>query len=211
MSFGGTEQQQTGGLNITGRQQFLRPPEKTCDFIGIDFPHRRLRACGTRRRSWGCYGLLLWWRWRGGGAGSHRCGAGGRLDGADGRRDSADERRDSADGRRGCPGQPDDAADQRSPVRATKLSGQIHHADKVGRWNDRYVRDLLRRHAPFAGAHAPADRQAGTGRHSADCDRRAGTGGVDVDTKRQRLIDGSVAVADHQRRSGLALRHWKQR
>ena len=42
------------------------------------------------------------------------------------------------------PGQPDEAADQRSPVSATKLSGQIHHADKVGRWNDRCVRNLLR-------------------------------------------------------------------
>ena len=40
-------------------------------------------------------------------------------------------------------GQPDECGDQRSIVRVSQLGGQVHLADKVGRWNDRCVRDFL--------------------------------------------------------------------
>src|SRR5258706_3897948 len=58
VSFGRAKQQQTGRLQIAGRQQLLRPPDETCDFIWVDLPHRRLRARGTGW-SWRCYWPLL--------------------------------------------------------------------------------------------------------------------------------------------------------
>ena len=115
------------------------------------------------------------------------------------------------DGRRGRPGQLDEAADQRSPVRATKLSGQIHHADKVGRRNDRCVRDLLRRHAPFAGTfiRLPAVSLAPSGIPPIVTVAPI-PGELTLTPSDSGSLTGPLPSRTHQRRSGLALQRRKQ-
>jgi len=193
-SFGGAKQQQTPRLQIAGRQQLLRPPEETCDFIGIDFPHRRLRARDARR-SWGCQGLLLCWRWRGGGPEAAAAALADTSTVPTGVADIQVSRTRLLTS--AAPSAPRSSAVKF--ITPTKSAGGTIDASEISCAGTRHSLVLIR--LPTVSL-APADIH--------DCDRHAGSGRVDADAERQRLIDGSAAVADHQRRSRLALRRRKQ-